>query len=81
MQADAGAVVCCVTCNPREDAMTRIVAETPAANRNTRVQQFVRIARQADDRLLQATKRHPQPRATGNARVVAFCRIARGYRA
>ncbi len=61
--------------------MTKTVVETPTANRNSRLQHFVRIERQADDRLLQATKRHPQPRTTGNARVVAFCRIARGHRA
>ena len=61
--------------------MIKRVAETPAANRNSRLQQFLRIERQADDRLLQAAKRHPQPRTTGNGRVVAYCRIARGHQA
>jgi hypothetical protein len=61
--------------------MTKIVVKAPAANANSRLQHFLRIERQADDRLLQAAKRHPQPRETGNARVVAYCRIARGHEA
>jgi hypothetical protein len=61
--------------------MTEIVVETPAANRNSRLQQFLRIERQADDRLLRAAIRYPQPRVEGNARVVAYCRIARGHEA
>jgi hypothetical protein len=81
MRAFARAVVWYASADPWEDVMTKIVVETPAANRNSRLQHFLRIERQAGDRLLQAAKQHPQPRATGNARVVAFCRIARGHQA
>jgi hypothetical protein len=47
----------------------------------TKLQQFLRIERQAEDGLLRAKKKHPQPRTDGNARVTAFCRIERGQKA
>jgi hypothetical protein len=47
----------------------------------TKLQQFLRIERQAEDGLLRAKKKHPQPRTDGNARVTAFCRIERGIKA
>lgn len=43
-----------------------------------RLQQFLRIERQAQDALLRAKLRHPEKRNYGSARVVAFARIARG---
>jgi hypothetical protein len=44
----------------------------------TKLRQFLRIERQAQDALLRAKLRHPEKRHYGNTRVVAFCRIARG---
>lgn len=81
MRALARVMVSCAIAHPWEDVMTRNVVETPAATRNSRLLEFLRIERRADDRLLQAAKRYPQPRETGNARVVAYCRIARGHQA
>ena len=43
----------------------------------TKLQQFLRIERQAQDALLHAKLRHPGKRNYGNARIVAFCRIDR----
>ncbi|MCU0803393.1 MAG: hypothetical protein MUD11_16825 [Rhodobacteraceae bacterium] len=46
--------------------------------RQGRLARFLRIERQAVDRLMQAALQHPQPRPVSNARVVQFARIARG---
>ncbi|MGL5010636.1 MAG: hypothetical protein ACRC6I_12200 [Paracoccaceae bacterium] len=63
--------------------MTKSV-KTPAsvtAPQDGRLPQFLRIEREAADRLLEATKRHPQARPQSNGRVVQFARIERGREA
>ena len=47
----------------------------------TKLQQFLRIERQAQDALLRAKMRHPEKRSYDNARVVAYARIERGVKA
>ena len=59
------------------DAMQKIVDDRNEG-RNTRLLQFIRIERAKADALQNAHVSHPQNRPHGNARLVAFCRIARG---
>jgi hypothetical protein len=60
--------------------MKHLVDKRTPANA-TKLQQFLRIERQAQDALLRAKLRHPEKRSYGNSRVVAFCRIERGQTA
>ncbi len=60
--------------------MKHLTDSHPPANA-TKLQQFLRIERQAQDALLRAKMRHPEKREYGSARVVAFARIARGQTA
>jgi hypothetical protein len=57
------------------------VADNRSLPDATKLAQFLRIERQAQDALLDAKKKHPQPRLDGNARIAAFCRIERGIKA
>jgi hypothetical protein len=60
--------------------MKHLADNRPPANAS-KLQQFLRIERQAQDALLRAKLRHPEKRTYGNTRVVAFCRIERGQTA
>ncbi len=53
----------------------------PVQAANKRLLQFLRIERQQTDLLQVANLRHPQSRTVSNARIVQYCRIARGQTA
>ena len=60
------------------EAAMKHVIDNQDLPETSRLRHFLRIERQSRDALLDAATRHPQPRTDGNARLVAFCRIARG---